>query len=152
MELSQDILEFIRLLNRNRVEYLVVGGWAVAVHGKPRYTKDVDILIRMEPENAKRMVLVLRDFGFGSLDITEDDFLTPGHIIQLGFEPNRIDLLTTIPAVNFDDAYKNKIVIELSSVQISFIGQADLVRNKEAAGREQDLLDVKFIKKRSGDT
>lgn len=146
MELSKDILEFIQLLNQNEVEYLVVGGWAVGLHGKPRYTRDIDILINREKLNAEKMMRVIEAFGFSSLDISENDFLKSSFIIQLGVEPNRIDILTDIAAVNFDDSYKNKIVIEHKGIKISIIGIEDLIKNKEKVARGQDLVDAKYLR------
>ncbi len=146
MELSKDLLEFIQLLNQHKVEYLIVGGWAVALHGKPRYTKDIDILIRRSPENAASLMAVLGSFGFGSLDIKEQDFLKPNFIIQLGFEPNRIDLLTDIAAVDFGSAYQRRKLIKYKNVDLWFIDVVDLINNKAAAARDQDLVDVKFLK------
>lgn len=147
MELSSDVLEFIRLLNQNKVEYLVVGGWAVAFHGWPRYTKDIDVLIGISSDNAQKLKKVLDDFGLGDLDISEQDLRRPNFIIQLGFEPNRIDLLTGIPSVTFEDAYSKREQILLKDTTITFISRDDLIRNKTAAGRDQDLVDVKILSK-----
>ena len=100
--LNQDFKEFIQSLNDNRVRYLVIGGYAVALHGYPRYTKDIDIWIEKSPENAAKMVEALEQFGFGSLGLQAADFLVPDQIIQLGYPPSRIDLVTTPPGVNFE--------------------------------------------------
>ena len=148
--MSNDILEFIRLLNQKKVEYLVVGGWAVAFHGRPRYTKDIDIFLNLTEENSLKILEVLHDFGFGELDITQRDLLTPGQIIQLGFEPNRIDLLTSIPETIFEEAYKNRVIVTLKNTEIKFIGLDALIKNKQAAARDQDLVDVKFLLKARG--
>ena len=147
MELSKDILEFIQLLNLEKVEYLVVGGWAYGLHYKPRYTKDIDILIGKTSHNAEKMMRVVNAFGFGSLDISKDDFLKEGYIIQLGFAPNRIDILTDIVAVDFKLAYENRISINYKNIELMVIGIDDLIKNKESAARDQDLVDVKALKK-----
>jgi len=147
MELSNDTFEFIRLLNQNRVEYLIIGGWAVAFHGKPRYTKDIDVLIRPSVDNAVNILRSLHEFGFGALDVTQEDLVRPDFIIQLGFEPNRIDLVTGIPAVDFSEAYNRREVITLQKEEIPFIGRDDLIRNKLAAGRDQDIADAKSLAK-----
>jgi hypothetical protein len=147
MELSNDTFEFIRLLNQNRVEYLIIGGWAVAFHGKPRYTKDIDVLIRPSVDNAVNILRSLHEFGFGALDETQEDLVRPDFIIQLGFEPNRIDLVTGIPAVDFSEAYNRREVITLQKEEIPFIGRDDLIRNKLAAGRDQDIADAKSLAK-----
>ncbi len=99
--LNQDFKEFIQSLNDNQVRYLVIGGYAVALHGYPRYTKDIDIWIEMSPENATRMLHALEQFGFASLDLQPQDFMTPDQVIQLGYPPSRIDLLTTPDGVDF---------------------------------------------------
>lgn len=143
--LNQDFKEFIQSLNANNVRYLVVGGYAVAVHGHPRYTKDIDIWIAMDEENARRMVSALQDFGFGSLGLKPDDFLTPDQIIQLGYPPARIDLLTTLAGVEFETCYASRVEVVLDGVPVSFIDIENLKKNKRAAGRPQDLADLKNL-------
>lgn len=107
--LNQDFKEFIKSLNDNHVRYLVIGGYAVAFHGHPRYTKDIDVWIEMSPENAARMVKALEQFGFGSLGLKMDDFTTPDQIIQLGYPPSRIDILTTPAGVEFASCYEARV-------------------------------------------
>ncbi|NMC63814.1 MAG: hypothetical protein GYA55_11680 [SAR324 cluster bacterium] len=149
MELSKDLLEFIHLLNEKKVDYVVIGGWAVALHGKPRYTKDIDILIKQDPENAAKVISVLHDFGFGSLGLSSDDFLRPDHIIQLGVEPNRIDLLTSLSGVSFDEASKERVVTSIQGESVPVIGLDALLKNKRIAGRDQDLVDARYLEKLS---
>src|SRR6266404_3704492 len=96
--LSKDLQEFIHLLNKAGVEFLIVGAWSAAVHGYPRYTADLDLFVRSSPENAKRLMIALTEFGFGNIGVTSEDFLKPDYVVQLGIEPNRIDLLTGISA------------------------------------------------------
>jgi hypothetical protein len=148
MHLSKDLREFIELLNANRVEYLVVGGFAVAWHGYPRFTADIDFLIRAHPANALLVVQALRDFGFGSLALTPEDLCEPDQIIQLGAKPNRIDLITSIAGVSFDDAWANRVPGSIDSVPVLFIGREDLIRNKESAGRPIDKLDADALRRR----
>ena len=143
--LNQDFKEFIQSLNDNGVRYLVVGGYAVAVHGHPRYTKDMDIWIEMTPENAQRVVSALKDFGFGSLEISADDFLVPSQIVQLGYPPSRIDLLTTLAGVDFSDCFNAKMPVDIEGVQVNFIDLDNLKRNKRATGRHQDLADLENL-------
>ncbi len=143
--LNQDFKEFIALLNANQVRYLVVGGYAVALHGYPRYTKNIDVWIEMAAENSARIVLTLDQFGFGSLGLKEEDFLEGDTIIQLGYPPRRIDILTTLPGVNFDECYVNKNVIVLDNVLVNFIDLEDLKKNKKASGRSQDLADLENL-------
>jgi predicted nucleotidyltransferase len=143
--LNQDFKEFIQSLNDNQVRYLVIGGYAVALHGYPRYTKDIDIWIEMSPVNAANMVKALEQFGFGSLGLQTSDFLEPDQIIQLGYPPNRIDLMTTPPGVEFESCYASRIEIQLDEVSVNFIDLDNLKRNKRAAGRLQDLADLENL-------
>ena len=146
MKLTPDLKEFIQSLSDNGVRYLIVGGYAVAFHGHPRYTKDLDIWIRLEPSNAARIVAALRQFGFGSLDLQPADFLAVDQIIQLGYPPNRIDLLTTLPGVDFDECYEGRVVVEVDGVTVNFIDLENLRKNKAASGRFQDLADLENLK------
>jgi hypothetical protein len=109
MMFNPDFKEFIQSLNNNQVRYLVIGGYAVAFHGYPRYTKDMDIWLEMTSENADRVLAALVEFGFGSLEITIEDFLTSNQVIQLGYPPNRIDLIMTPDGVDFVTCYDAKI-------------------------------------------
>lgn len=143
--LNQDFKEFIESLNANHVRYLVVGGYAVALHGHPRYTKDIDIWIEMSPDNASNMVKALEQFGFGSLDLKEADFLVADQIIQLGYPPNRIDLFTTLPGVDFAECYPSRVEIEIDGVRVNFIDVENLRKSKKASGRYQDLADLENL-------
>ena len=143
--LSQDFREFIQSLNDNNVRYLVVGGYAVAVHGHPRYTKDMDVWIDMTPDNAARTLDALDQFGFKSLELAEADFLVSDQIIQLGYPPNRIDLLTTIPGVEFADCFPKRTQVNIEGVDVNFIDRENLIANKKASGRHQDLADVENL-------
>jgi len=143
--LNQDFKEFIQSLNDNHVRYLVVGGYAVAFHGHPRYTKDIDIWIERTPRNASQVVKALDQFGFGSLGLKEADFLVPDQIIQLGYPPNRIDLLTTLSGVDFEDSYSSRVEIEVDDVLVNFIDLENLKKNKKASGRHQDLADLENL-------
>lgn len=143
--LNQDFKEFIISLNENLVRYLVIGGYAVALHGYPRYTKDIDIWIEPTPENAANMVKALEQFGFGSLGLKAEDFLVPDQIIQLGYPPNRIDLLTTAAGVDFETCYASRVVVEVDGVSVNFIDLANLKKNKKAVGRLQDLADLENL-------
>jgi len=133
------------LLNDSQVRYLVVGGYAVALHGYPRYTKDIDLWIDLTPENASRVVSALDNFGFGSLGLHADDFLEADQIIQLGYPPNRIDIMTSLPGVDFASCYDAKIEVSIDEVVVNFIDLENLLRNKKAAGRSQDLADIESL-------
>ncbi|MFN9535276.1 MAG: nucleotidyltransferase domain-containing protein [Pseudanabaena sp.] len=143
--LNQDFKEFIQLLNDNQVKYLVIGGYAVAVHGHPRYTKDIDIWIEISEENAQKLVTALTQFGFESLGLTSEDFQTPNQIIQLGYPPNRIDLITNPDGIDFQTCYDSKIEVTLNDVPVKFINLDNLKKNKLASGRLQDLADLEKL-------
>ncbi|MGD8805400.1 MAG: hypothetical protein PVH65_06095 [Chloroflexota bacterium] len=142
MVLNPDFTEFLQLLNDNQVRYLVTGGYAVALHGYPRYTKDLDIWIELSRDNAKKLIAALDEFGFASLGLSDQDFLEPGTVIQLGYPPNRIDLLTTVTGVDFEACYESRIVIHVDDVDVNFIDLVNLRKNKRAVGRPQDLADL----------
>lgn len=144
-KLQSDLSEFVGLLNSNRVEFLVVGGHAVAFHGHPRFTGDIDFLIAATPDNVERVLQVLTAFGFAALNITAADLLTPATVVQLGYPPNRIDLLTSISGVEFAGAWPARVPSELGGEPVNFIGFDDLLRNKRASGRAKDLADVEQL-------
>ena len=146
MLISQDFKEFLQSLNENKVKYLVVGGYAVALHGHPRYTKDIDIWVSADKDNIENLLQALDDFGFASLELKIDDFIDPEQIVQLGYPPNRIDLLTDLAGIDFETCYKKKIELEIEAVEIDFIDLENLKKNKKAAGRHQDLADLENLK------
>lgn len=145
MNLHNDLSEFIGLLTSHRIDFLVVGGHAVAFHGYPRYTGDIDIFLRPESDNARRVLTVLAEFGFGNLDITEQDLTTPENIIQLGYPPNRIDLLTSISGVSFESAWNTRTSGRLAGHDINYLGLDSLLKNKQESNRAQDRLDVEKL-------
>ncbi len=144
--LSKDFKEFIKLLNKYRVKYLVVGGYAVAFHGHPRYTKDLDIWIESSIDNATSVLKALDEFGFGSLGLSLEDFLAANQIIQLGFPPNRIDLLTSAAGVDFETCYHSRVSTTIDGTRIEFIDIENLKMNKLSTGRSQDLADTENLK------
>jgi hypothetical protein len=133
------------LLNKNQVKYLVIGGYAVAIHGHPRYTKDIDIWLEMSEENSQKLIKALTEFGFGSLGLTPDDFQTPDQIVQLGYPPSRIDLITTPDGIDFQTCYDSKIEVILRDIPVNFIDLDNLKKNKLASGRLQDLADLEKL-------
>lgn len=143
--LNQDFKEFIQLLNDNRVRYLVVGGYAVALHGYPRYTRDIDIWVELSEENATHIVEALEQFGFASLGLKESDFLVKEQVIQLGYAPNRIDIITTLSGITFAECYDKRVPVEIDGVKINFIDLDSLRKNKKATGRLQDLADLENL-------
>lgn len=147
MVLDQNFKEFIQSLNANGVKYLVVGGFAVAYHGYPRYTKDIDFWIWVSPENASRMLQAIRNFGFGTLGLTEEDFLNPANVIQIGQEPNRIDLILDLEGMDFEKCFQLRQEVVFEGTPINFIDLDNLIKSKRLAGRRKDLLDVDELKK-----
>lgn len=143
--LNRDFKEFIASLNDKGVRYLVVGGYAVALHGHPRYTKDLDVWIEMNESNAARLLEALRQFGFDSLGLEVQDFLVADQIMQLGYPPCRIDLLVTLQGVEFGDCYASRTNVMIDEVSVDFIDLENLKRNKRATGRLQDLADVENL-------
>jgi hypothetical protein len=146
MLLNPDFKEFFQLLNDHDVRYLIVGGYAVAYHGYPRYTKDIDVWLWVNPENAERVVRSLVDFGFESLGLDVSDFLESETIIQLGYAPNRIDLIMGVPGVDFEDCYAQRVEEEIEGVRLAFIDLEGLKKSKKASGRLQDLADLENLK------
>jgi hypothetical protein len=143
--LNQDFKEFIQLLNDNQVNYLVIGGYAVAIHGHPRYTKDIDIWIEISEENSQKIITALTEFGFGSLGLTVQDFQEPHQVIQLGYPPSRIDLITSPDGIDFQTCYASKMEVILNDVAVKFIDLDNLKKNKLASGRLQDLADLENL-------
>lgn len=145
VNLPPDFREFLRLLNEHRVEYLLVGGYAVAYHGYPRATADMDIWIARTPQNAERVVTTLQAFGFALPGLKVDLFLTEGQIIRLGVPPVRIELITGVSGVHFDECYAMRVVDILDGVPVNLIDLAHLKANKKAAGRHKDLDDLENL-------
>lgn len=142
MPLPKDWRAFIESLNSGGVEYLVVGAVALAHHGFPRYTGDLDILVRNSPENARRLESTLQSFGFGDLGLKAKDFIDSYQVVQLGLPPNRIDLLTSITGVSFEEAWAERIETVLEGMRVNFIGRQALIQNKRATRRPQDMADL----------
>jgi predicted nucleotidyltransferase len=145
VKLADDLREFVALLNSTRVEYLIVGAHAVGYHGYPRYTGDIDVFIRRSPENAARVASVLEAFGFGQLGADAETFQKPDMVVQLGRPPNRIDILTQISGVEFDDAWAGREDALLDGIQVPMIGRDALLANKRASGRPKDLADLREL-------
>lgn len=149
MPLSKDLREFIECLNSNEVEYVIVGALAVSWHGFPRYSADVDFLVSSSTANAHRVLKAVRQFGFGSLDIALEDLTSPGRVIQLGHEPNRIDLMTSVTGVGFDEVWRTRVSGYVDELPVQFIGREALIQNKEATGRAKDRIDAEELRKQN---
>ncbi len=145
MILSEDFEDFIKMLNKHQVDYLIVGGYAMAFHGKPRYTGDLDIWIDISEINADKLLAVMNDFGFASLEFKKDDFLKENLINQIGYPPLRIDIITSIDGVLFKDAFSKKLTIDLDGYQANYIGLDELIQNKKTSARKIDLSDVEDL-------
>ncbi|OGX03081.1 MAG: hypothetical protein A3G87_09505 [Omnitrophica bacterium RIFCSPLOWO2_12_FULL_50_11] len=146
MKVEKDYVELLELFNKHNVRYCIVGAYAVAFYGRPRYTKDLDILIEPVPDNARRLVKALDAFGFKSLKLKEEDFTKKGNMIQLGYEPIRIDLLTSLRGFSFASLWKKKRVGKYGKHRVLFSGKDDLIRNKKLSGRNQDLADLEVLR------
>jgi hypothetical protein len=146
---SRDYEEFIAALNAHGVRYLVIGAHAVALHARPRATKDLDVLVEPTPDNARKLLAALRDFfGGADLSYSVEDVLDPDCILQLGVAPVRIDLLSAIPGCpDFATAWKQRVEARFGSVPARYIGLEDLIRNKEATGRLQDRADASVLRR-----
>jgi hypothetical protein len=146
VNVSKDFEELFASLTAHQVKALIVGGYAVAFHARPRYTKDIDILIEPTPENAERLLAALADFGFGDLGLIAADFTETGRIVQLGYPPNRIDLLTSLLGVSFPEAWANRVEGLYGTTHVFYLGKAELIRNKEAVGRPEDQADLRSLR------
>lgn len=144
---NRDQVDFVKLLAKHCVRALIVGAHALGFHARPRYTKDLDIFVEASPANAAKVVDAISEFGFAELGITADDLAVPGRVIQLGFPPNRIDLMTNISGVTFAEAWEHRVEGTFGEQPVFFIGKEDLMRNKSAAGRHQDLADLDLLRR-----
>ncbi|HNR69737.1 MAG TPA: hypothetical protein PKN24_16950 [bacterium] len=143
--LPQDLQDFLKLLNSHRVEYLLVGGYAVGYHGYPRATGDMDIWVGVSPRNAKKLVDVVKEFGFDLPEVDENLFLQKNKVLRMGNVPLRIELLTTLSGVDFQSCYKQRIVDTIDGIHIDIIDLENLIKNKKASGRHKDLDDVEKL-------
>jgi hypothetical protein len=149
VSVSKDFEELFACLNARGVRAVIVGAYAVAFHGKPRFTKDIDILVEPTRDNADKLLAALADFGFGSLGLTQDDFVAPGRIVQLGYPPNRVDLITAIDGVDFDSAWRGRVAGHYGSTAVCYLGRDELIQNKSVSGRLQDVLDLAALREGS---
>jgi hypothetical protein len=145
MEIPKDFKELLGLFNAHKVEYLIVGGYALAFYGAPRFTGDIDLLVKADSENAKRILGALEEFGFGSLKLSEADFTLPNNVIQLGLPPVRVDIMTSLTAVGWEKAEADKVQGDYGDTPTYFISKADFIANKRALGRKKDLADLEAL-------
>jgi len=143
--LNPDFRDMLSCLKNARVDFIVVGAYALAAHGRPRATGDIDIWVRNSRGNAEKLMSALAEFGAPLTNLTEEDFISPDLIVQLGVEPSRIDLLTSIDGVDFEDAWRNKLDVTIDDLSIYVLSRADLLRNKKSAGRAKDQADIDWL-------
>lgn len=145
MEVPSDFKELLALLNENNVDYVVIGGYALAYHGAPRYTGALDILVPPDALNGRRICQSLADFGFSGLGLSESDFASPNAVIQLGYPPVRIDLATSIDGVTWEEVRHGSIESMLDGMPVRIIGRAELIANKRASARAKDFADLEAL-------
>lgn len=143
---NPDFKELLKIFEKRKIRYLVVGGYAVMKYSEPRFTKDLDVFISTDQDNANGVYSALKEFGAPLENLTADDFAHEGYFYQMGRAPLRVDIMMSIPGVEFDEAWENREVIELNDLKIYFISRSDLIRAKEASGRPQDKIDIKKLK------
>jgi hypothetical protein len=144
---SPDFKELLNLLEKHKVRYLVVGGYAVMKYTEPRFTKDLDVWVSTDKENSQAVYSALKEFGAPLKNLTSADFAKEGYFYQMGNPPFRLDVMMSIPGVTFESAWKNQEKVQLGGLVIPFISKNDLIKAKEAGGRPQDLIDAKELKK-----
>lgn len=145
MEVQKDFKELLELLNDHKVDFLIIGAYALAFHGVPRFTGDLDILVKPDSDNAVKIRAALDDFGFGDLDLSDDDLTLAGRVIQLGVSPVRVDIMTSITGLTWEQVAKNRVSGDYGDVPVYFIGKDDFIANKKALGRHRDLADIEAL-------
>lgn len=149
MNTEKDYEDILKLFNKHKVRYCVVGAYALAFHGFPRYTKDLDVFVGASVENAERIVKALKAFGFEALKLKVADFVKKGNVIQLGYEPLRVDIVTAIDGVSFEELWRKKKTGYYGKARTFFAGKNELIKNKKASGRKQDLADLEILLQKS---
>ncbi len=145
MEVQQDFKDLFVFFNEQKVEYLIVGAYALAFHGAPRYTGDIDLLVNPDASNAQRIMSALDKFGFGSVGLEASDFESPNKVIQLGVPPVRVDMVTSITGVSWEEAFAGRVEGKYGDVLVHYIGREAFISNKKALGRKKDLADLEAL-------
>jgi hypothetical protein len=145
MEVQQDFKDLLALFNEHKIEYMILGAYALAFHGAPRYTGDIDILVKPDPINAQRIMAALNKFGFGLVGLKAQDFETPDKVIQLGVPPVRVDLVTSITGVSWEEAFSGRVEGKYGDIPAYYIGRQEFISNKQALGRKKDLADLEAL-------
>ena len=145
MEVQQDFRDLLELFNAHKVEYMIVGAYALAFHGYPRYTGDIDIFVKPEPINAQRIIAALDEYGFGTVGLSAVDFESPDKVVQLGVPPVRVDIVTSITGVSWEDAFTGRTEGKYGDIPVYFIGREQFISNKRALGRKRDFADLEAL-------
>lgn len=145
MEVQQDFRDLLALFNAHKVDYIIIGAHALAYHGAPRYTGDMDIFVRPDLENARQIIQALDEFGFGSVGLNLDDFAFPGKVVQLGVPPIRMDIVTSISGISWGEAADGRTTGTYGDLEVSYLGKLQFILNKRATGRKKDLADLESI-------
>ncbi len=145
MEVQPDFRDLLELFNAHKVEYLIIGGYALAFQFAPRYTGDIDIFVGPDNGNAKRILAALNGFGFGALDLKTEDFNSQNKVVQLGVPPVRVDLLTSITGISWEKAFSGKIRGKYGGIPADYIGRDEFVLNKRSTGRKKDIVDIEAL-------
>jgi hypothetical protein len=145
MDVQPDFRDLLALFNAHRVDYMIVGGYALAFHGAPRFTGDLDIFVKPDLENARRILKSLEMFGFNSVGLAAEDFQSPDKIIQLGFPPVRVDIITSLTGVSWKEAFLGRAKGKYGDIPVYYIGREQFVANKRATGRKRDLADLEAL-------
>lgn len=145
MFVNSDFTELMNLFNANKVRYLIIGGYALIQYSEPRYTKDLDIWISTDQDNAAAVYKTLKEFGAPLVELTEKDFAKEGYFYQMGRPPMRVDILMGIPGVEFEKAWSRRLEVDFDGLEVKFISKEDLISAKLASGRPQDLIDAQSL-------
>jgi len=145
MEVQQDFRNLLELFNKFKVDYIIVGAYALGFHGVPRYTGDLDILVKADSINARNIIRALHEFGFGSVGLTEADFKEEGKVVQLGLVPVRVDLITSLTGVSWEQALSGRVQGQFGDITVHYLGREDFIANKKALGRKKDMADLEAI-------
>jgi hypothetical protein len=145
MDVQPDFSDLLELFNAHGVDYIIVGGYALAFHGAPRTTGDIDLFVGTAPDNALRLLDALGEFGFGSVGLTTKDFETTNQVVQLGVPPVRVDIMTSLTGVSWKEAYKSRVAGTYGDVPVFYLGREQFLSNKRATGRKRDLADLEAL-------
>jgi hypothetical protein len=145
MEVQQDFRDLLELFNKHKVDYIIVGAYALGFHGAPRYTGDLDVFVRPDPSNARSIMQALHEFGFESVGLTAADFEEEGKIVQIGFLPVRVDIITSITGVSWEQARSGRVKGRFGDLMVHYIGRDDFIANKRALGRKKDIADLEAV-------